>query len=145
MTLIQYIIVCYLHLLHLGCLMDNYGNSSLTLSIIYTPMNRDGRLTKKYLDQRALVKQLGTNFIFDQGPRTLKRDESESEPTIPGFAVCYVFFSWFVGQITCSIGQKNCPKQVVLDIFCLNKTHMIIETGDKTICKRQPIPYELET
>ena len=46
----------YLHLLHLGCLMDGYGNSSLTLSIIYTPMNRDGRLTKKYLDQRALVK-----------------------------------------------------------------------------------------
>ena len=84
MALIWYIIVCYLHLLHLGCLMDNYGNSSLTLSIIYTPMNRDGRLTKKYLDQRALVKELGTSFIFDQGPRTLKQDESESERTIPG-------------------------------------------------------------
>ena len=74
----------YLHLLHLGCLMDGYGNCSLTLSIIYTPMNRDGRLTKTYLDQRALVKELGTSFIFDQGPRTLKQDESESERTIPG-------------------------------------------------------------
>ena len=56
LALIWYITVCYLHPLHLGCLMDNYGNSSLTLSIKYSPMNRDGRLTKKYLDQRALVK-----------------------------------------------------------------------------------------
>ena len=56
MALIWYVIVCYLHLLHLGCLMDNYGNSSLTLSIKYTLMNRDGRLTKNYLDQCALVK-----------------------------------------------------------------------------------------
>ena len=84
MALIWYIIVCYLHLLHLGCLMDNYGNSSLTLSIIYTPMNRDGRLTKKYLDQRALVKELGTSFIFNQGPQTLKQDKLESERNIPG-------------------------------------------------------------
>ena len=55
MALIWYINVCYLHLLHLGCLMDNYGNANLTLSMLYTPMNRDGRLTKKYLDQSTLV------------------------------------------------------------------------------------------
>ena len=56
MALIWYIIVCYLHLLHLGCRLVSYENSSLTLSIIYTPMNRDGQLTKNYLDQQALVK-----------------------------------------------------------------------------------------
>ena len=84
MALMWYIIVCYRHLLHLGCLMDNYGNSSLKLGIIYTSMNRDGRLTKKYLDQRAFVKELGTSFIFNQGPQTLKQDMSESERNIPG-------------------------------------------------------------
>ena len=94
----------YLHLLHLGCLMDDYGNSSLTLSIIYTPMNRDGWLTKTYLDQRALVKELGTSFIFAQGPLTLKQDNN-------GLMREVVFFvSRFVGQITCSIKQENCPK-----------------------------------
>ena len=53
LALIWYIIVCYLHLLHLGCLTDNYGISSLTLGIKFTLMKRDGWLTKKYLDQRA--------------------------------------------------------------------------------------------
>ena len=94
LALIWYIIVCYLHLLHLGCLTDSYGNSSLTLSIIYTPMNTDGQLTKKYLDQHALVKLLGTSFIFDQGPRTLKQDKSESERTIPlSCSLCALSFS----------------------------------------------------